>query len=265
MSLLEGGFSVLIGIIGGFLLVSRVEDAKWLTTEERATLGAAIERDEQARTDSAVGKVSRWKLLANPQILLLCWLFFAMNLTGYAITFWLPSTVRKIGHLNDFSVGLLSAIPWICAIAAMYTVARFTDRRGKRRSGVAAGLMLGAIGTYLATLGPAWFGMVAMCLAAVGFKCAASAFWPLAQNNLDVTIAAAGIALVNSLGNLGGFFGPTALGYFKETTGSTAGGLYGLSVASLWRGRSGRADQTAQCSRKSERPARSLSTSSSLL
>ena len=233
MFLLEGGFSVLVGILAGFFLVSRVGDAKWLTDEEKSALSAAVERDELARKETAKQQVSRWKLLANPQVLLLCWLFFAMSMTGYAITFWLPSTVKKIGGLSEFEVGLLSAIPWICAIAAMYTLAWHTDRTQVRRPWVAAGLVVGALGTFLATLGSPWFGLVAMCIGATGFKCAASAFWPMAQHTLDFKIAAAGIALVNSLGNLGGFVGPTVLGYFQDATGSTTGGLYGLSAASL--------------------------------
>ncbi|GAA4664171.1 MULTISPECIES: MFS transporter [Amycolatopsis] len=233
MFLLEGGFSVVIGIVAGFFLVSRVKDAKWLTDEEKSALSAAIERDEAVRSDKKTASVPRWKLVTNPQVLLLCWLFFAMSLTGYAITFWLPSIVKKIPDTSDFMVGLLSAIPWICAIVAMYTLAWYTDRTGKRRPWVAVGLVLGAAGTFLATVGPPWFALVALCLGATGFKCAASAFWPLAQHSLDLKIAAAGIALINSLGNLGGFVGPTVVGAVEESTGSTAGGLYALSIVSV--------------------------------
>jgi MFS family permease len=233
MFLLEGAFSIAVGIAAGFLLVSRVGDAKWLSDEEKAALSAAIADDELARRDTGNERVSRWRLLADPQVLLLCWIFFAMSLTGYAITFWLPSTVAKIGGLGDFQIGLLSAIPWIVAIIAMYTLAWHTDRTGKRRPWVAVGLVVGAIGTFLATIGSPWFGLAAMCVAATGFKCAAAAFWPMTQQNLDLKIAAAGIALINSLGNLGGFFGPATLGYFEQATGSTTGGLYGLSAASL--------------------------------
>jgi MFS family permease len=233
MFLLEGAFSIAVGIAAGFLLVSRVKDAKWLSGEEKNALSAAIADDRLARTDAGNERMSRWRLLANPQVLLLCWIFFAMSLTGYAITFWLPSTVAKIGGLSDFQIGLLSAIPWVIAIAAMYTLAWHTDRTGRRRPWVAVGLLIGALGTFLATTGSPWFGLAAMCVAATGFKCAASAFWPMTQHNLDVKVAAAGIALINSLGNLGGFFGPATLGYFEEVTGSTTGGLYGLSVASV--------------------------------
>jgi len=233
MFLLEGGFSVLVGVLAGFFLVSRVREAKWLTDEEKDELSAAVERDKEARRDAKTEKVSRWRLVANPQVLLLCWLFFAMSMVGYSITFWLPSIVKKIKGISEFEVGLLSAIPWICAIAAMYTLAWYTDRTGRRKPWVAVGLLLGAAGTFLATVGPPWFALVALSLGATGFKCAASAFWPTAQRTLDLKIAAAGIALVNSVGNLGGFVGPTVLGYFQEATGSTTGGLYGLAGASV--------------------------------
>ncbi|MEE4594904.1 hypothetical protein V2J94_23955 [Streptomyces sp. DSM 41524] len=77
------------------------------------------------------------------------------------------------------------------------------------------------------------FGLAAVTLAAVGSKCAANLFWPLAQSTLDLKVTAAGLAVVNSLGNLGGFVSPTLFGYLEETTGSTNGGLYALSAASL--------------------------------
>lgn len=233
MFLLEGGLSVLVGVVAGFFLVSSISKAKWLTDAEKAALSAAVERDEKARENLGAGKVSRWRLLAKPQMLLLCWLFFAMSMTGYAVTFWLPSIVKRIGTLADFQVGLLSAIPWICAIAAMYALAWFTDRTGVRRPWVAVGLVIGAIGTFLATTGAPWFGLVAMCVAATGFKCAASAFWPMTQHTLDLKIAAAGIALVNSIGNLGGFVGPAVMGAIEQSTGSITAALWGLSVISL--------------------------------
>lgn len=115
----------------------------------------------------------------------------------------------------------------------MYTTNHFTDRLPDRRPYLAAALVLSALGTFLATLGSPWFGLVAITLAAVGGKVAAGVFWPMAQHGLDVKIAAPGLALVNSLGNLGGFVSPTLFGYLKDTTGSTNGGLYTLSAASL--------------------------------
>ncbi|MCA1187029.1 MULTISPECIES: MFS transporter [unclassified Saccharopolyspora] len=232
MFLAQGVISVLIGVVAAFLLVSRIGDAKWLTAEEGAALAAAVAADDAHRADAGE-RVSKTRLLLHPQVLLLCFIFFAISLTGYAITFWLPSLVSGIAGLPDFGVGLVSAVPWACAIAAMYLMGRFTDRTGVRRPYVTVALVVAAVGTFLATLGSPWFGVGAMCVAAVGFKCSASIFWPIAQQGLDGKIVAPGIALVNSLGNLGGFVAPTAIGLLEETTGSTTYGLYGLSAASL--------------------------------
>ncbi|MDQ1047112.1 MFS transporter [Streptomyces sp. V4I2] len=231
MFALEGAFSILVGFIAGFFLVSRIDDARWLTREEKAALTAAVDRDKEAR--SRAPKVSRLKLLFHPQVALLTGVFFAMALTGYAITFWLPSLVDDIGGLSPFQVGLLTAVPWICAVIAMYTVSHFTDKAPDRRPYLAIALVLSAVGTFLATLGSPWFGLAALTLAAVGGKCAATLYWPMAQSGLDLKIAAPGLAVVNSIGNLGGFVSPTLFGYLKDTTGSTNGGLYTLSAASL--------------------------------
>ncbi|MEU6918205.1 MFS transporter [Streptomyces olindensis] len=231
MFALEGAFSILVGFIAGFFLVSRIQDAKWLTREEKDALSEAVARDKEARDRAP--SVSRWKLILHPQVAVLTAVFFAMALTGYAITFWLPSLVEEIGGLSPFQIGLLSAIPWICAVIAMYTMSHFTDRAPDRRPYLAIALVLSATGTFLATLGSPWFGLVALTLAAVGGKCAATLFWPMAQSGLDLKIAAPGLALVNSIGNLGGFVSPTLFGYLQDTTGSTNGGLYTLSAASV--------------------------------
>jgi len=231
MFALEGAFSIVVGIVAGFFLVSRIEDARWLTREEKDALSEAVARDEEAR--SRAPKVSRMRLILHPQVAVLTAVFFAMALTGYAITFWLPSLVDDIGGLSPFQVGLLSAIPWICAVIAMYSMAHFTDRARDRRPYLAAALVLSATGTFLATLGSPWFGLAAITLAAVGGKCAATLFWPMAQSGLDLRIAAPGLAVVNSIGNLGGFVSPTLFGYLKDSTGSTNGGLYTLSAASI--------------------------------
>ncbi|MFB6848167.1 MFS transporter [Streptomyces sp. NPDC056373] len=231
MFALEGAFSILVGFIAGFFLVSRIQDAKWLTREEKDALGEAVARDREVRDRAP--SVSRRKLIFHPQVAVLTSVFFAMALTGYAITFWLPSLVEEIGGLSPFQVGLLSAIPWICAVIAMYTTSHFTDRAPDRRPYLAIALVLSACGTFLATLGSPWFGLAALTLAAVGGKCAATLFWPMAQSGLDLKIAAPGLALVNSIGNLGGFVSPTLFGYLKDTTGSTNGGLYTLSAASV--------------------------------
>ncbi|WP_416977727.1 hypothetical protein [Streptomyces sp. T028] len=112
-------------------------------------------------------------------------------------------------------------------------MSHFTNRAPDRRPYLAITLVLSALRAYPATLGSPWFGLAAVTLAGVGSKYAATVLWPLAQSGLDLKIAAPGLALVNSIGNLGGFVSPFLCGYLKDTTGSTNGGLYILSAASL--------------------------------
>ncbi|WP_240554110.1 MFS transporter [Streptomyces niveiscabiei] len=151
MFALEGTFSVLVGIAAGFFLVSRIEDARWLTAEEKTALRTAVANDEDVR--SRAPRTSRLRLMFHPQVALLTGAFFAMTLTGYAITFWLPSLIEEIGGLSSFQVGLLSAIPAVCSMIAMYSMSHFTDRAEDRRPYLAITLVLSAVGTYLATLG----------------------------------------------------------------------------------------------------------------
>ncbi|MEU6102340.1 MFS transporter [Streptomyces flaveolus] len=233
MFFVEGVFSVVLGFVVYRFLDSGVEQATWLTDEEKTGLIAVIdaEQDERdARRGEKAAKVSRWKLLADPQMLLFLWIYFAINVALYAVTFWLPSIVDDIGGLSDFQVGLLTSVPWLCAIGALYVSGRISDRIGKRRPVLVTLLVLGGCGTLLAVFVSPWAGLGALCVAAMGFKPASPVFWTIPQSYLDARAAAPGIALINSIGNLGGFVAPTAFGIIEDTTGSTKGGLVGLTV-----------------------------------
>ncbi|MFF0585636.1 MULTISPECIES: MFS transporter [Streptomyces] len=233
MFFIEGVFSVVLGFVVYRFLDSGVEQAAWLTDEEKSGLVAAIdaEQDERdARRGEKAARVSRWKLLADPQMLLFLWIYFAINVALYAVTFWLPSIVDDIGGVSDFQVGLLTAVPWLCALVALFVSGRVSDRIGKRRPVLVALLLLGGCGTLLAVFVSPWVGLGALCLAAMGFKPASPVFWTIPQSYLDARAAAPGIALINSIGNLGGFVAPTAFGIIEDTTGSTKGGLVGLTV-----------------------------------
>jgi D-galactonate transporter len=233
MFFVEGVFSVVLGFVVYRFLDSGVEQATWLTDEEKTGLVAVIdaEQDERdARRGEKAAKVSRWKLLADPQMLLFLWIYFAINVALYAVTFWLPSIVDDIGGLSDFQVGLLTSVPWLCAIGALYVSGRISDRIGKRRPVLITLLVLGGCGTLLAVFVSPWAGLGALCVAAMGFKPASPVFWTIPQSYLDARAAAPGIALINSIGNLGGFVAPTAFGIIEDSTGSTEGGLVGLTV-----------------------------------
>ncbi|WP_428954768.1 MFS transporter [Streptomyces sp. cg35] len=231
MFFIEGVVSVVLGFVVYRFLDSGVESATWLTQEEKDGLVAVIDAEQREREqDRGTARVSRWKLLADPQMLLFLWIYFAINVALYAVTFWLPSIVDDIGGLSEFQVGLLTAVPWLFAIASVYVSGRLSDRLGKRRPVLGALLVIGGAGTLLAVFVSPWAGLGALCLAAVGFKPASPIFWTIPQSYLDARAAAPGIALINSLGNLGGFVAPTAFGLIEDATGSTKGGLIGLTV-----------------------------------
>ncbi|QUE91984.1 MFS transporter [Pseudomonas sp. SCA2728.1_7] len=233
MFLIEGAASVVLCAFVWFWLQSHPRQAKWLSEEEREALVAAIAEEQRAREASQVAKPSMFKLLADRQIALFCFIYFSIALTIYGATFWLPSMIKKMGNLGDFQVGMLNSIPWIISIVAMYGFAAMAGKWKFQQAWVALTLVIAAIGMFMSTTGGPIFAFVAICFAAIGFKAASALFWPIPQSYLDARIAAAVIALINSIGNLGGFVAPTAFGILEETTGSIEGGLYGLAATSL--------------------------------
>ncbi|RDK03000.1 MFS transporter [Paraburkholderia lacunae] len=233
MFLIEGGFSVGLCAVSWMLLKSRIRDAAWLSAEEQQVLATAIAAEQAERDALGAARLPTAKLLKDPQILLFCFLYFAIQLTIYAATFWLPTIIRKMGGLSDFEVGMLNAIPWLIAMVAMYCFAVLSAKWRFQQAWLAAALVIAACGLFASTSGNPVLSFVAICFAAIGFKAASSLFWPIPQGYLDARVAAGVIALINSVGNLGGFFAPAAFGYLQQHTGSISGGLYGLGVASL--------------------------------
>jgi len=233
MFLIEGGASMLFCVVVWNVLDSTPADAKWLSPEQRQALTAVIAAEQELRAANRPAHVSALTLLRDPQIVLFCLIYFAIQLTIYGATFWLPTIIKKMGHFNDFQVGLFNTIPWIIAIAAMYMFAVLAARFKRQQFWVAAALVISATGMAVSASSGPVIGFVAVCFAGIGFKAASSLFWPIPQAYLDARIAAAVLALVNSLGNLGGFFAPATFGYLEQKTGSIQGGLYALSGASL--------------------------------
>ena len=231
MFLIEGGFSIVLCGVSWLLLKSRIRDASWLTAEEQAVLESSIAAEQREAHGGA--HLPPMKLLKDPQILLFCFLYFAIQLTIYAATFWLPTIIRKMGGLSDFEVGMFNTIPWLIAMVAMYCFAVLSAKWRFQQAWLAVALVIAACGLFASTSGNPVLSFVAICFSAIGFKAASSLFWPIPQGYLDARVAAAVIALINSVGNLGGFFAPAAFGYLQQHTGSITGGLYALGVASL--------------------------------
>ncbi|OAJ50480.1 MFS transporter [Pseudomonas marginalis] len=233
MFLIEGFASILLCGFVWFWLQSHPHQAKWLSDEEKQALVSAIDLEQQAREASQATRPSMFKLLADKQIALFCFIYFSIALTIYGATFWLPSMIKKMGDLGDFQVGLFNSIPWLISIVAMYAFAALASKWKHQQAWVALMLVIAAFGMFMSTTGGPVFAFIAICFAAIGFKAASALFWPIPQGYLDARIAAAVIALINSVGNLGGFVAPTTFGLLEQTTGSIEGGLYGLAATSL--------------------------------
>ncbi len=193
-----------------FWLDSKPHDAKWMTREEQDALVGAIDEEQRQREALTSVKPTLGKLLKDRQILLFCALYFCIQLTIYAATFWLPSIIKKMGDLSDVQVGFFNSIPWLISIIAMYA---FASLSGKFEvpTGLGRGGAVDCSGRHVhvhhrrASASPLW----RFASRPSGFKSASSLFWPIPQGYLDVRIAAAVIALINSIGNLGGFVAPT--------------------------------------------------------
>jgi MFS family permease len=233
MYLIEGLFSVGLCFFVWFWLDSKPHDAKWLSDAEKDALVNAIDTEQREREAATPNKPSIMTLLKDRQIILFCLIYFFIQLTIYAATFWLPSIIKKMGDLSDMQVGLFNSIPWLLSIVGMYAFASFSAKWKRQQAWVATALIIAAIGMFMSTTGGPIFAFVAICFAALGFKSASSLFWPIPQAYLDARIAAGVIALINSIGNLGGFFAPATFGWLEEHTGSIQGGLYGLAVTSI--------------------------------
>ncbi len=229
---IEGVLSVVVGIVVFFLLDAKIQDAKWLSAGEKSALANTIAAEDAQHATAPGEQVNRWRMLLNPQILLLCGIYFAVQLSIYANTFWLPSIVKQIPGTTDLSVGFLSAIPWVCAVVAMYFAARWQDKAKSKRPLLMVALLVAAAGTFAAAVAAPVPALVFLAVAAMGFKSASPLFWTIPQSGLHPLILAPAIAVINSLGNLGGFVAPFGFGLIKEGTGRVTPGLFALAAAS---------------------------------
>jgi MFS family permease len=233
MFMIEGVASIALCFVVWFCLDSHPKDARWLTEAERTELAAVIAAEQKERDANKPGHVSSLSLLKDSRIALFCFIYFAIQLTIYGATFWLPSIIKRMGHFSDFQVGMFNSIPWIISIAAMYMFATLAQRYRRQQMWVAIALLIAACGMFASTVAGPVFAFVAICFAGIGFKAASSLFWPIPQGYLDSSIAAGVIALINSLGTLGGFVAPATFGYLEQKTGSIQGGLYALAITSV--------------------------------
>jgi len=227
--IIEGIPAILLGIAAFFVLTDKPGHASWLTKDEASALEAALHED--AETAKTVGYADLWQALTQPRVLALGLLYFLMVIGLYGIGFWMPQVIQTF-WLDPVSVGFLTAIPYLFAAIAMVAWGRHSDRTGERCWHIALPLFLAAAAfAWSASWGPLLPTMIALTLATLGFYAAFGPFWSLPTALLTGTGAAAGIALVNSMGNAAGFAGPYIVGVLKEATGSFSAALLFLAVA----------------------------------
>lgn len=226
--LLEGIPSILVGTSVLFVLDDGIQRANWLTSEEKALLEAELAHDAK-HTES----LPLAKLFANPKIWALSAVYFGLVMGLYGLGFWLPSLVREAGVSDPLDVGLLTAIPYGVATVAMVFVGRSADRRNDRRWHVALPALCGAVGLIASTFshGNLAIALATLTIATAGILAALPPFWSLPTSYLGGVSAAAGIALVNSIGNLAGFLGPYLVGFVKTLTKQNEVAMYILATS----------------------------------
>ncbi|MBN3811002.1 MFS transporter [Paraburkholderia sp. Ac-20347] len=225
--LLEGLPSVIVGVVVFFVLDDRIGNAKWLTPEERALLERNIAAEDATKEDPPLVTV-----LTSPRVLLMSLTYFSFVMGLYGVSFWLPTIIKATGVKDALAIGLLSAIPFAAAVVGMVLVAKSADRRRERRWHIAIPAAVGALGLVLSVT---WahdtaLAMAALTLATFGILTTLPLFWSLPTAWLAGTGAAAGIALINSIGNLAGFLSPYAVGWLKQATAANDSGMYMLAA-----------------------------------
>jgi len=233
--LLEGIPAILLGCFTLLYLVDRPARAKWLSTAERGWLSEVMDRENESKRLS-----HGWTLrqaLTHRKVWRLCFLYFSIVISFYGVAFWLPQIVKSFSGLDNTTVATLSALPYVAASIAMVLVANHSDRTRERRWHVAAPAFAGALGLaaavfFLQHLSP-WLAFISICVAASGIWSTLGPFWSLPTAFLSGTAAAGGVALINSVGNVGGFVGPYVVGYVRQTTQSFTNGMLILALTLL--------------------------------
>ncbi|HEY8573188.1 MFS transporter [Phenylobacterium sp.] len=227
MFILEGVPAAVLGVVVFFVLADRPAAAKWLTPAEKQVLQTAVDRDQQAAPHHLSGLGAA---LAQPKVWGLAIVYFGAIMGNYGLGFWLPQIVKGFGGLTNVQTGLLSALPYLISAVAMFLWSRHSDRTGERLWHFAGPAVLGAAAFVVAaqTTDPvAQFS--ALALATICINCALPMFWSFPTQFLRAAAAAGGIAFINSIGNLAGYVGPSAMGFAKEATGFYGGGLLVLA------------------------------------
>ena len=224
MFIIEAVPALILGVMVLFYMTDRPEKAKWLRDDERNWLVTTMNAEAAKKAGTASHSV--WRGLADPRVIALSLVYFGTSAGLYTLGIWAPQIIKEFG-LSSLQVGFLNALPGIVAIVAMVLWARHSDRSGERTWHVVGACLLASLGLVLAGFaGSVLAVLLALTLVNIGISSAKPPLWSMPTMFLSGSAAAAGIATINSIGNLGGFVGPAMIGWIKDLTGSFQGGLF---------------------------------------
>jgi D-galactonate transporter len=225
---LEALPAVVLGIAVLLYLDDGIRSAKWLNEDEKRLLESNIQKEAQGKVEHP----SLRAMFADPRVWLMALIYFCCVMGQYGLTFWLPTLIKTAGIKGVLNIGMFTAIPYAVAVAAMLYLGRSSDKHGERRWHLVIPLLLGAVGlvgSALAGTTNTAIAIVFLSIAAAGVLSSAPLFWSLPTAFLHGVSAAAGIAAINSVGNLAGFISPFLIGAVKDATKSTDIALYLLA------------------------------------
>ncbi len=229
--ILEALPAVLLTFVVLRRMIDRPADAKWLSTEEREWLEGELLAE--SRQVESYGHMSVWRALTDRRVLVLSLIYMTSVTASYGIVFFLPQIVKGLGHSN-LMTGVLTAIPYTVGIIGLLCWGYSSDRRNERRWHLIVAMIVAGVGLVgAAILRDSYGAIAAMCVATIGLYGSRPSFWPMPSKFLTGAAAAVGIALINSIGNLGGYIGPFIVGWIKDSTNSFEMGLYFLAASAF--------------------------------
>lgn len=230
MFLIQGLPTVALGVLAVFLLSDGYQKATWLSDEQRRLIAADLQADADSKPPTTGDSVLA--VLANPLIWTFGFIYFCIQSGVYAINFWLPSIIKNMGFDNPLLIGWLSAIPYLLAGVFMILCGRSADLRNERRWHLVVPMLMGGVGLLMAVnfaATPA-IAILGLSIATMGALTGLPMFWPMPTALLSAGAAVAGLALINSVGQMAGFLSPYLVGFIKDQTGSTDAALYALAA-----------------------------------
>lgn len=232
MFVIEAIPTVIVGLLVLAVLKDSVQDANWFTQDEKNLVKQELAQDNQHKE----GHASVKEFIADKRLWLLAGIYFCVVMGQYAITFWLPTLIRNSGISDNWHIGLLTSLPYMCAIVVMILAGRSGDHFQERRWHLIIPMCAGALALTFATLFASnlTLSLICLCIAASGVLTASSLFWMLPTNFLGGVSAAAGIAAVNSFANLAGFCSPYLIGWVTTNTGSNAIGMFLITAVLIF-------------------------------